>query len=94
MSVMFLFFFLPQGLFTQRAYEKCFLHFLVSGKKYKNVAFMTFSSFSSQKIAICIHGLLLIPCMHYGTLAHSTERLSHYCANDMQLLKEHFQTTE
>lgn len=57
-------------------------------------AFMAFSNFSNQKIAICIQGLVFIPCIHYGTLAHSKERLSHYCANDMPLLEEHFERAE
>lgn len=55
---------------------------------------MAFPSVSFQNTPICIQGMGFISCMHYGALARSKERLSHYCANDMHLLKKHFKTAE
>lgn len=84
---------LHKGLEPPPYYVKCLLHSLFCGEYSKN-AFMAFCSVSHQKIAICIQERVFIPCMYYGTLAYSEERLSHYCANDMQLLKEHFERAE
>lgn len=49
----------------------------------------------TKRYPFVFKGWRLYPaCIKVLSVALSEERLSHYCANDMQLLKEHFEKAE